>query len=186
MDFGERFPQGLSYSDFLDQHGTPEHRRRWNELYDRVRLTPAQIELLAGFRRQMKVLVLAGAWCGDCVHQCPILERFSQNSSVLEIRYFDRDAHGDLAAALRMCGGSRVPIAVFLSEDGQEVSRFGDRTLAQYRQLYAQLTGAYCPTGIVGPEQSDIDQWTAEWLDQFERAQLVLRLSPRLRQKHGD
>jgi hypothetical protein len=25
-----------------------------------------------------------------------------------------------------------------------------------------------------------------EWLDQFARVQLMLRLSPRLRQKHGD
>jgi hypothetical protein len=25
-----------------------------------------------------------------------------------------------------------------------------------------------------------------EWLGEFERAQLILRLSPRLRQKHGD
>ena len=25
-----------------------------------------------------------------------------------------------------------------------------------------------------------------EWLDQFERVQCILRLSPRLRQKHGD
>jgi hypothetical protein len=26
----------------------------------------------------------------------------------------------------------------------------------------------------------------AEWVDQFERAQLILRLSARLRQKYGD
>ena len=45
----------------------------------------------------------------------------------------------------------RVPVVVFLSEDGFEVGRYGDRTLSKYRQVVASQAGAACPTGIGSP-----------------------------------
>ena len=40
----------------------------------------------------------------------------------------------------------------------------------------AQL-GAACPTGLAPPEGSLLDVVTQEWLNEFERIQLMLRLS---------
>ncbi len=185
FDYAARFDQGLKYADFLAKFGNDEHRRRWAGVYDALQLTPAQRELLTGFKRQMKVLCLAGAWCGDCVNQCPIFQRFAEVAPSLDIRYFDRDAHADLAAELKICGGARVPSVVFLSEDYQEVARFGDRTLAKYRVILEKVSGEACSTGLVVDANLQA-QVVQEWLDQFERAQLILRTSPRLRQKHGD
>jgi len=48
----------------------------------------------------------------------------------------------------------------------------------------ANLTGATCPTGL--GRDPLVDAVTKEWLDEFERVQWILRLSSRLRQKHGD
>jgi hypothetical protein len=186
FDFAAKFAAGLNYKDFLHTHGTEEHRRRWADLDARVKLTEAQRSLVASFKREMKVLCLAGAWCGDCVNQCPIFEHFGRANECIVIRYFDRDTHPDLAAELTVCGGARVPVAVFLSEDGFEVCRFGDRTLSKYRKLVADQFGPACPTGLVPPEQGLLDAVTQDWLDIFERAQLILRTSSRLRQKHGD
>ncbi len=75
---------------------------------------------------------------------------------------------------------------VFLSEDFQEVFRYGERTLSIYRKLAADQLGPSCPTGLVPPSPDAIALSVSEWLNEFERAQLVLRLSPRLRQRHGD
>jgi hypothetical protein len=186
FDYAARFDQGLKYADFLAKHGTEEHRRRWAGVYDAVQLRPAQCELLAGFKRQMKILCLAGAWCGDCVNQCPIFERFAAVTTTLGIRYFDRDAHADMAAELKICGGARIPVIVFLSEDGQQVGWYGDRTLAKYRQLARDQLGPSCPTGIGGPDRDLLAAVTQDWLNEFERVQLLLRLSSRLRQLHGD
>lgn len=186
FDFAARFAAGLGYQDFLHSHGTEEHRRRWAELEGRVKLTDAQKSLLASFKREMKVLCLAGAWCGDCVNQCPIFEHFARTNERIVVRYFDRDTHPDLATELKVCGGARVPVVVVLSEDGFEVSRFGDRTLSKYRKLAADQFGPACPTGLVPPEQGLLEAVTQDWLDIFERAQLILRTSARLRQKHGD
>jgi thioredoxin family protein len=186
FDYASKFHQGLKYHDFLQRHGTDEQRRRWAILFKAVRLTPAQRDLLAGFKRQMKMLCLAGAWCGDCVNQCPIFERFAENSSAIDFRYFDRDANSDLASELRICGGARVPVVVFLSEDGEHIGSYGDRTLSKYRQLARDQLGPSCPTGIGAPDRELLSAVTQDWLNEFERVQLLLRLSSRLRQLHGD
>ena len=186
MDFMQQWPTGLAYTDFLERYATPEQRRRWDDLHAQVTLTPAQQSLLASFQRDMLIMVVSGAWCGDCVRQCPILDHFAKQSARIQIRYFDRDDNSDLADALSICGGRRVPSVLFLSEEGAPCGRYGDRTLAQYRDMATSLGGAACPTGLVAPGQSLLTDVTQNWLDEFERVQLMLRLSPKLRQKHGD
>jgi thiol-disulfide isomerase/thioredoxin len=186
LDFAAQFAAGLAYADFLKTHGTEEHRRRWADLHARVQLTPEQQSLIASFKREMKVLCLAGAWCGDCVNQCPIFDHFAAVNERIVVRYFDPDTHPELAAELKVCGGARVPVIVFLSEDAFEVGRYGDRTLSKYRKLAADQFGPACPTGLVPPEPKLLASVTQDWLDEFERAQLILRTSARLRQKHGD
>ena len=101
------------------------------------------------------------------------------------MRYVDRDAHAELKETLTICGGSRVPQVVFFSEDMQQVGRYGDRTLAKYRQMAASLGGAACSTGVLGANNGHAEV-VQDWLNEFERIQLILRTSPRLRTKHSD
>ena len=61
FDFAGTFAAGLAYADFLKTHGTDEHRRRWADLHARVQLTQEQQALIGSFKREMKVLCLAGA-----------------------------------------------------------------------------------------------------------------------------
>lgn len=185
MNYADVFASGLDYASFLAKFGTEDQKRRWAGVHQKVALTDAQRTLIHSFKRTMPVLVLAGAWCGDCVDQCPIFDHIARETSVIEFRYFDRDASPDLATQLRICGGARVPSVLFLSEDFQEVGRYGDRTLARYRQIFEKTTGASCSTGLV-TDLSLLSAVTQEWIDQIERAQLILRTSPRLREKHGD
>ena len=186
MDFLTKWPAGLSYSEFLQRYSSPDQKQRWDAVDREVTLTDAQKSLLAGFQREMLVIVVSGAWCGDCIQQCPMFEHFAKQTDRLQIRYFDRDDHTDLADALSICGGRRVPSVLFLSEEGAPCGRYGDRTLAKYRDSAASLTGASCPTGLVPQSNTLQTVVIQEWLEQFERVQLMLRLSPKLRQKHGD
>ena len=186
MNLYEKFQQGLSYTDFLTRHGTDAHRERWAKLHAQVVLTAAQRQLLASFTRRMPVLCLAGAWCGDCVNQCPVFDHFAQAAPAIAPRFLDRDEHRDVQNALRINGGDRVPVVVFFSEDGEEVARYGERTLSKYRQMMRDMAGASCPTGIAVANDPLLVQVTQDWLDEFERVQWLLRLSPRLRQLHND
>lgn len=180
------FGEALTYEAFLERHGTLEHRRRWANVEARVRLTPAQTALLGGFVRRMHVLCLAGAWCGDCVNQVPILRHIAAAAPGVELRLLDREANPELRDAFAVNGGHRVPLVFFLSEDWQLCSAYGDRVLAYYRQMAADRLGPSCPTGIIPPGEELLAQATAEWLAEFERVQLMLRLTGRLRELHGD
>lgn len=186
MDWLPAFEAALPYAAFLDRFATPAQRTRWDAMHARIGLEPEQAALLGGFKRRMPVLVMAGAWCGDCVNQCPIFARFAEASPAIDLRFLDRDALPEVADALAINGGHRVPVALFLSEDFREVARYGERTLSAYRKLAADQLGAACPTGLVPPSDDATRLVIAEWLDQFERAQLILRLSPSLRARYDD
>ena len=185
MNFAEAFDDALPYESFLKRYGTAEQQRRWNDFHNSVGLTPEQTALLESFTREMKVLVLAGAWCGDCVNQCPIFEHFSNANPCIQVRYADRDDAGELAAALTTCGGARVPAVVFLSEDGHFCGRYGDRTLSRYRSLVQGMAGASCPTGL-NTHDDLTGAVVQDWLNEFERIQWMLRTSSRLRKLHQD
>ena len=186
LEYGAKFQAGYQYHDFLAKYGTDEQRRRWEMVHENVALTAAQRELLASFKRDMKVLCLAGAWCGDCVNQCPIFEHFAGVTPTIQVRYLDRDEHADAQQALQVCGGNRVPVVVLFSEDGFEAGRFGDRTLSKYRVMMQEQAGASCSTGITIGKDPLLAAVTQDWLDEFERVQWMLRLSSRLRKLHND
>lgn len=176
MDFNAKFEDGLTYAGFLQKYGSDGDRQRWQDVYDRVQLSHDQRALLRSFTRAMKVLVTAGAWCGDCVNQCPILARFAEQNDRIRVRFFDRDDERELADELAICGAPRVPAVVFLSEDGYPCGRYGDRTLSKYRSM----------AGVGDPNEDLLSSAVREWLDEFERIQWMLRTSGRLRQLHGD
>lgn len=182
VDWSKVFPLGLTYEGFLEKHGSGKDRDRWAGVFSQFRLSGVHETFLSGFLREMNVFCLAGAWCGDCVGQCPLLEHFARACSKIKLRFVDRDAHPDVAEELRVCGGARVPVVVFLSEDFAECARYGDRTLSRYRALASQLDGAACSTGLL--TSSSLNEVAEDWLREFERVQLMLRVSPRLRQKH--
>jgi len=58
--------------------------------------------------------------------------------------------------------------------------------LSKYRQLTRQLGGADFSSKIQAPGDDLQSAVVQDWLNEFERIQHLLRLSPGLRQKHGD
>ena len=181
------FEAALPYQPFLAKYARPQKDLpRWQEVYDRVRLTADQGLVLSAMARSMNVLCIVGAWCGDCVDQGPILQRIAEASGGrVDLRFLDRDDYPDAQAEVALCGGLRVPVTVFLSEDFHECARVGDRTLAKYRQMAVERVGWSCPTGLAGADGL-LAAATQEWVDHFERVGLMLRLSPRLRELHND
>lgn len=186
-DWRALFSTALPYDAFLNTHGNPERRRRWDAIREKVAMEASQRALLAGFTRQMNVLCVAATWCGDCANQGSILETIAASSPRITLRFLDRDtADPAVLAAVRINGGERVPIAVFLSEDFEDCGHYGDRTLSFYRQMAEEMLGPACSTGLVPPSAALLSAGVREWLVEFERIQWMLRLTGRLRELHGD
>jgi thiol-disulfide isomerase/thioredoxin len=158
----------------------------WRTLYGRTELSAEQRLVIASFVREMKVLVVSGIWCGDCVQQGPLLARIAEANPRIDLRWVDRDAEAELSSRLRICGGGRVPVVVFAAEDFEPCAVAGDRTLSRYRGLARRQLGASCELPWAEIPADETAAVLGEWLDEFERVQWMLRLSPRLRQKHAD
>ncbi len=182
----QKFAAALPYDQYV-LTGTEEQQRRWKQVYDVAHTTPAQQELLGGFTREMNVLIVSGIWCGDCVQQCPLQQRVAEaNPGKIHLRICDRDQNRDLAEMIRINAGDRVPVASFMAEDFEPCGVYGDRTIHRYRALARKQLGASCPIGIAAPDQDEVAATLADWLAEFERVQLMLRLSGRLRKKYAD
>jgi hypothetical protein len=188
------FASALPYPDYLDT-AKPNERTKWDAFATGVKLTQPQQALVRSFERRINVLVISGTWCGDCVQQVPILDAIARlhpatdlghRTPGIDFRLVDRDRHAEFTSQFTICGGGRVPVILFLNEEFDFVALAGDRTLNRYRRMAAAKLGPSCPLPGAPVPADEVAAVTADWLDQFERVALLLRLSTKLRAHHGD
>lgn len=182
----QKHEAALPYEQYVAT-GDEQQQANWRRVYEQASLTDAQRTLIEGFTRRMNVIGLSGVWCGDCVQQCPLIQRIAEaNPAAIDLRWLDRDEHADLQHTVRINAGDRVPVLIFCAEDYEPVAWYGDRSLNRYRALAAKQLGGMCPLPGAAVSDDEVAATLRDWLDQFERVHLLLRLSGRLRQLHGD
>lgn len=188
------FEAALPYPAYLNT-AKPTERPKWDAFAASIKLTQPQQTLVRSFERRINVLVISGTWCGDCVQQVPIVDAIARlhpaadaggRAPGIDLRVVDRDQHADFSRHFSICGGGRVPVALFLNEEFDFVALAGDRTLNRYRRLAAARLGPSCPLPGAPVPADEVAAVTADWLDQFERVALLLRLSTKLRAFHND
>ena len=184
----ECFQRGLAFREFVATGDAQGHRGPWDQRYAQVELDPAQRAMVESFEREMRVLCMTGTWCGDCALQGSAMARIAEaNPTRISLRFIPRgEDFAEVVTAVRMNAGFRVPMTFFMAEDFEPVALFGDRTLSRYRSM-ARKQLPPMDTGATPPAPADpVREVLREVLEEFERVQLLLRLSPRLRQMHGD
>lgn len=185
QEFWEKsWEAALPYEDYLNT-GKENYRNKWQQTYERLKLTEEQENTAASFVRKIKVILLSGIWCGDCSRQGPVLQKIAEANPCIEVRFADNQENSQLQEELRINGAKKVPVALFLNEDFFELCRFGDRHLAVYRNKLMHEAGVACSTGLAVGEDVLVREMS-DWMDQFERVHAILRLSPYYRQKYGD
>ncbi len=189
-----KFERARPYEPYVAT-GKPAHQENWRKFHEQVRLAPAQRTLIASFTRPINILVSSGTWCGDCVHQCPMLAHIEaaappdpreKGQGLIRVRFLDRDEHKDLSERVMICGGLRVPTVIFMNEDFDFCGILGDRSLARYRAMAAKQLGPSCPLPGAPVPPDEIAATLQDWVDEFERVHLMLRLSPKLRERYRD
>jgi len=179
------FDMAQDYDAYLKQSNL-EHAKKWLENAERTPDPSEEQRLrLQGYNRELNVLMYAGISCGDCARTGPMLKKIVDAcGDKVRLRVIERDASEELQDELRILGGLRTPVVVFLSEDWWEVGRFGDRTLSVYRSRAAREVGRGLDKGVLSHEA--LTTQLQEWVDIFERVLLMLRLAPLLRKRYGD
>lgn len=183
-DCSAAWAAAMPWPDYLASD--PDRAQAWARTLDGIALTQDQHALTSGFTRRVRILMVSGIWCGDCVRQGPIAHAIASANACLDLRFIDRDHPASPIHHLQINEGARVPVTVFMAEDFEPVSVFGDRTLNYYRHMAREQLGASCPVPGAGLPEDVQQAVVQDWLDEVERVHLLLRLSGRLRQAHGD
>ena len=182
----EHFDQGLPMEPFVSMLPM-DQQANWSQRYSQLELDEEQQTILDSFTRDMKILSITGPWCGDCALQGAALGRIAQASNgLIDLRFVERSEDtAELVVASMVNAGTRVPVTWLLAEDGAPAARFGDRTLSRYRSMARKALGPDSNVHAEAPADP-VRTVLQEVLDEVERVQWLLRLSTRLRQRHGD
>ncbi|MBC23051.1 MAG: thiol reductase thioredoxin [Phycisphaerae bacterium] len=175
---------GLGYEDYLQTD--PGKADAWREVRQQLELNQAQLDLLGGFTRTIKAICISGIWCGDCSSQGPMIQAIADATDCIDLAWLDRDEYPELASRVMINKGMRVPVLILAAEDHELVSVFGDRTLNRYRAMAESRLGPACPVPGASIPRDQLHANMQDFLDEFERVHLLLRLSTRLRMIHGD
>jgi len=180
------FEQALPMESFVSGLDLTE-RGPWHQRYEQLEITSAQQDVLDSFTRRMKILCLTGPWCGDCALQGAALAKLSHAcTDFIDLKFLPRDeSWAELIVSSMINAGTRVPVTWILAEDFEPCARIGDRTLSRYRSMARKALGPESNV-LTSPPEDPVQEVLQEMLDEIERVQWMLRLSPRLRERHGD
>jgi hypothetical protein len=122
----ERFAQGMTFQQYLDQMTT--NKDKFLEALDAVHVPPQARAALANRGGKLNVLVITEDWCGDALYGFPALARLVESEPGVELRVFLRDQNPDVMDRYLKRGTFRtIPVFVFFDERMNELARFMER-----------------------------------------------------------
>ena len=122
----ERFEQGMTFQQYLDQMGT--NKETFTKFLSEIKIRPEDKEALAKLGKKLKVMVITEDWCGDALYNVPVLAKLVEGNPNIEPRVFLRDKNPDLMDQYLNQGMFRsIPVFAFFDENMNEVARLIER-----------------------------------------------------------
>ena len=122
----ERFEQGMTFQQYLDQMGT--NKETFTKFLSEIKIRPEDKEALAKLGKKLKVVVITEDWCGDALYNVPVLAKLAEGNPNIELRVFLRDKNVDLMDQYLNQGMFRsIPVFAFFDENMNEVARLLER-----------------------------------------------------------
>jgi Thioredoxin len=122
----ERFAQGMTFQQYLDQMNT--NKEKFLETLAATEVTLQERAVFKDRGDKLNVLVLTEDWCGDALTNFPVLAKMVEGAHNVEMRVFLRDQNPDLMDQYLNRGIFKsIPVFVFFDRDMKEVARFIER-----------------------------------------------------------
>jgi hypothetical protein len=119
----ERFAEGLTLAQYLDQMGM--NRERLVRAIDAVAIRPEDTQVLERLAGTARVLVITEDWCGTSLAYLPFVAKRVESRPDIELRVFLRDENPDVMDQFLKRGLYRsIPVFVFFDEHMNELGRF--------------------------------------------------------------
>ena len=134
----ERFEQGMTFQQYLDQMGT--NKETFVKFLSEIVIRPEDKEALAKLGKKLKVMVITEDWCGDALYNVPVLAKLVEGNPNIEARVFLRDKNADLMDQDLNQGMYRsIPVFAFFDENMNEVARLLERPAKITEQLEKKM-----------------------------------------------
>jgi len=134
----ERFAQGMTVQQYLDQMGT--NKDTFMKFLGDIKIKPEDKKALDALGKKLKVMVITEDWCGDALYNCPVLFKLVEGNPNIETRVFLRDKNPDLMDQYLNKGMFRsIPVFAFFDENMNEVARLLERPPKVTEELEAKM-----------------------------------------------
>jgi Thioredoxin len=134
----ERFMQGMTFQQYLDQMGT--NKDKFVEFLNEIQIDPTDRTGFDRYGKKLNVLVITEDWCGDALYNLPVLAKMVEGNPHVEMRVFLRDKNPDLMDQYLNQGIYRsIPVFAFFDENMKEVARFIERPPAQTEEIEKKM-----------------------------------------------
>src|SRR5262245_15228798 len=90
----DRFAQGMTFPEYLDQMRT--NKERFVRFMREATISDEDRLALRRLGRGLRVLVITEDWCGDALYSFPALARLVESEPDVEMRVFLRDKNPDV------------------------------------------------------------------------------------------
>jgi thioredoxin family protein len=177
-----RFEQGMTFSEFLDQ--ATVNRDKF-ELYHRD--SPVSEEDLTFFKEATalpngpaKILAIGEDWCGDVYRELPTVARIADATGIT-LRIFIRDKNPDIMDEFLSNNGKAraIPVFVFYTEDLQYITHLTERPASAQAEIDALLDEV--KTRVDLPKTATFSD-----LQPPEKKEVIARILPRFEQWQKD
>ena len=122
----ERFEQGLTVSEYLDQ--MTMNKERLLAALKSIAASPGNAQVLERRPGTRRILVITEDWCGAAIASLPYVIKLVESAPQIEMRIFLRDQNPDLMDQFLKDGRYRsIPVYVFFDEQMNELARFIER-----------------------------------------------------------
>ncbi len=134
----ERFKQGMTFRQYLDQMGT--NKEKFVQFLNEIKITPEDKTALDRHGKKLNVLVITEDWCGDALYNLPVMAKMVEGNPNIEMRVFLRDKNPDLMDQYLNQGIYRsIPVFAFFDESMNELARFIERPPAQTEEIEKKM-----------------------------------------------
>jgi hypothetical protein len=134
----ERFEQGMTFQQYLDQMGT--NKETFVKFLSEIVIRPEDKQALAKLGKKLKVMVITEDWCGDALYNVPVLAKLVEGNPNIEARVFLRDKNADWMDQYLNQGMFRsIPVFAFFDENMNEVARLLERPSKITEQLEKKM-----------------------------------------------
>ena len=90
----ERFAQGMTVQQYLDQMGT--NKDTFVKFLGEIKVNSEDKKALESLGKKLKCVIITEDWCGDALYNVPVLLKLIEGNPNIETRVFLRDKNPDL------------------------------------------------------------------------------------------